>query len=208
MAGHSDFQRTEFPAKDDFKSSLGVGREITDEEYEHGKRVWRVFKCRNMAEYTHLYVLLDSYLLLEAWQPICEETHSEYGLWPAHYFTLPSLALDCCLYKLQKKNRDEKIELLRDEEQIQFVNQSKRGGLTSVLADRLAFSRYGSEVVKEALDNMKDDLNEVTIHQLKQAVDVTISELKPDEDYYLLYLDANNLYGLSQIQKLPLKNFR
>ena len=63
-------------------------------------------------------------------------------------------------------------------------------------------------MVKEALDNMKDDLNEVTIHQLKQAVDVTISELKPDEDYYLLYLDANNLYGLSQIQKLPLKNFR
>ena len=55
---------------------------------------------------------------------------------------------------------------------------------------------------------MKDDLNEVTIHQLKQAVDATISELKPDEDYYLLYLDANNLYGLSQIQKLPLKNFR
>ena len=208
MVGYEDFQRTELPTKEDFKSSLGVGREITDEDYEHGRRVWQKFKIRNMAEYTHLYVLLDTYLLLEAWEPICEETHAEYGIWPCHYFTLPSLALDCCLYKLQRKNREERIELLRDEHMIQFVNQSKRGGLTSVLGDRLAFSRYGSQVVKECLDNMKDDLNEVTIHQLKQALDVTISELKPDEDYYLLYLDANNLYGLSQIQKLPLKNFR
>lgn len=193
MHTHEDLKRTEFPAKEDFNSSLGIGREISEEEYEHGKKVWEKFECSSLLSYSHLYVLLDTMLLLEAWEPICEETHNEYGIWPCHYFTLPSLALDCCLYKLQKKNREERIELLQDEQMIQFVNQSKRGGMTSVLGERLAFSRYGSEVVKGCLENMKDEVNAVTISQLKRAVDETIKrELKPDQDFYILYLDVGN----------------
>lgn len=209
MIGHQDLKRKEFPKKEAFNSSLGIGRTISDDDYQHGMRVWEKFGCSSFLDYSHIYVKLDCILLLEAWEPICQETHEEYGIWPSHYFTLPSLALDCCLYKLQKKDREKKIELLRDEEMLQFVNQSKRGGMTSVLSDRLAFSRRGAEVVKECLQNMETKENAVTIAQLKSAVDETLKEeLQPNEDYYLLYLDANNLYGLSQIQKLPRSDFR
>ena len=110
---------------------------------------------------------------------------------------------------MQKKDREERIELLRDESMIQFVTESKRGGLTSVLGDRLAFSRYGSGVVKDTLEQMRDEENGITIDQLKKAVEQTIDDdLKPGEDYHILYLDANNLYGLSQVQKLPRSDFR
>ena len=64
---------------------------------------------------------------------------------------------------MQKKNREERIELLRDETMIQFVTESKRGGLTSVLGDRLAFSRYGSSVVKETLERMRDEEGQVDL---------------------------------------------
>ena len=55
----------------------------------------------------------------------------------------------------------------------------------------------------------RDEENGITIDQLKKAVEQTIDDdLKPGEDYHILYLDANNLYGLSQIQKLPRSDFR
>lgn len=76
---------------------------------------------------------------------------------------------------------------------IRFATIAKRGGLTSTLGDRLAFSRHGAGVIKGELENMRTDENEDTIKQLQKAVDDTISEgLKPGEDFYILYLGKMN----------------
>ncbi len=80
---------------------------------------------------------------------------------------------------------------------IRFVTIAKRGGLTSCLGDRLAFSRHGANVIKRELEDMRTAENDVTISQLKMAVDKTISEeLEPGEDIYILYLGKLTLSSL------------
>ena len=208
IINHRDLHRATFPSKNEFFSTLGVGKHISDEDWEHGKNVWDVFNCRSMMEYSKIYVWLDTILLLEAWEPVCEFTESTFGLHPAHFYTLPSLAMACCLKMLHDDNQFKKIELLKDMEMINFVSAAKRGGLTSTLGSRLVFSRAGAKDVKKAIGKMKDQ-NPKTIRNLKRAVDKSLKEsLKKNEDYAILYLDANNLYGEAQTMSLPHSRFR
>ena len=202
ICDHSDLQRTKYPEKEEFRSSLGVGKDISDEDWEHGLKVWKKFECQTMLDYSDIYVKLDTILLLEAWRPVCELTEKNFGLHPAHFYTLPSLALACCL-KLLHKLKYEKIELLQNMDMIKFVSAAKRGGITSTLGTRLVYSRKGAEDVKKALDKLTDQ-NIETIKSLQKAVDDALAEeLTKDEDYVILYLDANNLYGLAQSLFLP-----
>ena len=145
-------------------------------------------------------------LLLESWLKIAEFTKTNFGICPEHYHTLPSLSFACLLKTM--KNDGNEIELITDEEMLKFVSQAKRGGLTSIMSERLCYSRKGAKIVKESLNQLKTRENAYLIDQLKKATDEKIKdELKKDEDYHILYLDANNLYGKSQTQKLPLNSF-
>ena len=70
---------------------------------------------------------------------------------------------------------------------------AKRGGLTSTLGPRLVFNREGAEDVKRSLRTIKG-MNARTLKSLEDAVDKEIkSQLDEDENYVILYLDANNL---------------
>ena len=57
---HSDLARTSLPKKEDFYSSLGVGSNISEEDYNHAREVWEKFGCQTMLDYSHIYVRLDS----------------------------------------------------------------------------------------------------------------------------------------------------
>lgn len=208
MKSHSDLHRKSFPSKEEFFSCLGVGKDISLEDYNHGKKVWDTFKFKNMLEYSTLYCWLDTILLLESWQPVCQFTESSFGLHPSHFYTLPSMALSCCLKKLHDAKKWKKIELLKNFEMIDFVSKAKRGGITSTLGTRLAFSRSGAKDVKEAIRKMKDQ-DPKTIRNLCNSVDKSLKkELKEGEDYAILYLDANNLYGEAQSCSLPHSDFQ
>ena len=207
IQNHSDLHRKTFASKNEFFSSLGVGKDISNEDWEHGEKVWKAFKCETMLDYSKIYVLLDVLLLLESWEPVCHFTSSTFGIFPSHFYTLPSLAMSCCLKGLHDDKEFKKIELLTDFEMIDFVSQAKRGGLTSTLGTRLVYSRAGARDVKKAIGEIKDQ-DPRTITNLKKAVDKILKkELMDNEDYGILYLDANNLYGEAQTMPLPHSGF-
>ena len=185
---HQDLHRENFASKEEFFSCLGIGKNISDEDFEHGQKVWKKWNCKNMLEYSKIYVELDTLLLLESWQPVCDYTSSVFGIFPSHFYTLPSLATSCCLKMLHDHREFKKIELLKDFDMINFVSAAKRGGLTSTLGTRLVYTRAGAKDVKEAIGKIKDQ-DPRTIKNLKEAVDEALKkELNSDEDYALLYL--------------------
>lgn len=60
MQGFGDLKRKEFPKREEFDSSLGVGSRISEADYNHGLRVWEKFQCTSMLDYSKIYVMLDT----------------------------------------------------------------------------------------------------------------------------------------------------
>ena len=56
------FKEESLPDKESFYSELNK-EDITDEEYEHAQKVWKVFEIKNLGEYHDLYVQSDIYYL-------------------------------------------------------------------------------------------------------------------------------------------------
>ena len=79
---------TEFPPKTSFYSNLRE-KGVSDEDYEHGRRVFKTFKCKNMAKYLELYNILDTYLLLEGISAFRNVGWNELGLDACHFISLP-----------------------------------------------------------------------------------------------------------------------
>ncbi|KAL9957602.1 hypothetical protein ACROYT_G034521 [Oculina patagonica] len=167
------FIETSLPEKEKFYSKLNDDH-ITDEEYDHAKRVWEAFGCKTLGDYHDLYVQTDVTLLadvFENFRNICQE---KYGLDPAHYFTLPGLSWDALL-----KKTGVQLELLTDSEMHLFVERGIRGGISMVS------KRYA----------------EANNHYV-EGYDPS----KPKK--YIMYLDANNLYGWAMSKPLPKSGFK
>ena len=102
------FKENELPPKESFYSRL-TGEDISDEDYQHAKKVWEVFEMEHLQDYHNLYNETDVLLLpdvFENFRNICMEN---YKLDPAHYYTAPGLSWDACL-----KMTNVKLELLTD----------------------------------------------------------------------------------------------
>ena len=56
------FDENTIPPKEAFYSELNL-ENITDNDYEHVKKVWEAFEIRNLGEYHDLYVQCDTFLL-------------------------------------------------------------------------------------------------------------------------------------------------
>ena len=75
---------------------------ISEDDYEHAKKVFDVFGCQNMLQYTEMYCKLDTFLLCIAFTHFRDEVREHFDLDCAHYISLPSLAFDgmlkvrCC----------------------------------------------------------------------------------------------------------------
>ena len=54
---------TKLPRGDDFYNDLDCVH-ITQERYAFTQKVWRVFKCKNLMDYLHVYLLADCLLWL------------------------------------------------------------------------------------------------------------------------------------------------
>ena len=55
MDSFEKFDQTELPVKKHFYSILN-DQDITDDEYDHAKKVWKTFKIKTMGEYHDLYL--------------------------------------------------------------------------------------------------------------------------------------------------------
>ena len=96
MDGREKFRLTELRPMDAFYSSLSE-ETITPEENARMQKVWREFNVENMQQYHDLYLHLDVLLLADVFENFRQTSIMDYGLDPAHYYTLPGFTLDACL---------------------------------------------------------------------------------------------------------------
>ena len=136
-----------FFIKENFKISLKLlnfilgGTHIDDATYSDIKKFWKLFKCRNIADYSSYYVSLDTLLLAEVFMEFRRYMMSWSNLDPDHYLGLPSLAYDIFLYRSKTE-----IELLTDAEKMNFFEDGIRGGL-SFASERRTDTRGSSKTM-------------------------------------------------------------
>ena len=61
------FNETSLPPKESFYSEYNL-EDISDEDYNHAKKVWNVFEIKDFGEYHDLYVQSDTLLLSDIFE--------------------------------------------------------------------------------------------------------------------------------------------
>ena len=133
------FKEVALPVREKFSSVLNSGEivgsgkgmepaEISEADYEHAQNVYKVFGCKNLAEYTSLYCKSDVLLLADVWESFVSVCLEKYGLDQSHYITSPSLFNDAML-----KMTGVKLELLTDNDMYLFYEKGVRGGISTVM---------------------------------------------------------------------------
>jgi hypothetical protein len=117
---------TKLPKIEDFYSTLRE-ESINEDEYKIAKKVWKMFKCEDLLDYTKIYCKLDTLLLAEIFQKFRNDMHNFSNLDPAHYISLPSFAFDSMM-----RITECKLELMSDINMIQFIESSIRGGVSFI----------------------------------------------------------------------------
>ena len=173
MDSFEKFNKTELPNKDQFCSILN-DHDITDDEYDHAKKVWNTFMIKTMGEYHDLYLVSNVLLLTDVFENFRKTCMQYYKLDPCHYFMSPGLSWDAML-----KMTNIKLELMTEIDMFQFIKKGMHGGVSYIA------NRYGNANNKY----MKE-----------------YDQKAPSK--YIMYLDANNLYGWAMSQYLPTGNFK
>jgi hypothetical protein len=117
------YDQETLPTREKFFNSL-KNEEISQENYSHAKNIFEKFECKNLGEYSDLYLLLDTALLQIVIEQFRNISMKIYDLDPLYFFTLPGLSFSAAL-----KYTKVEIELLDDIEMYQFFNSGIRGGI-------------------------------------------------------------------------------
>jgi hypothetical protein len=108
------------------------------------------------------------------------------------------------------KSKDTKLELIHDYDMLLMIEKGKRGGFSGVLGPRnvKAYNKYTIE------QDGSRPLTEIEFKQLEKVLDNNKGDYM-DLDFsncgksnFILYIDANNLYGGAMSEKLPTNNFK
>ena len=97
---------------------------IEDIDYRHCNNVFNKFKLNNLGEYHDLFVQSDTLLLADVFENFRDICLKEYELDPAHFLSLPGLAWQACLKKINIE-----LELLIDYDMILVVEEGIRGAI-------------------------------------------------------------------------------
>ena len=85
------FNETSLPPKKAFCSKLNL-EDITDKDYNHTQKVWRMFRRKNIGKYHDLYVLCVTLLLADVFDKCRDKCI-------CHFLSAPGLAWQACLKK-------------------------------------------------------------------------------------------------------------
>ena len=186
MSSWDKFKETQLPPKRSFYSNLNMTA-ISDEDYQHAKKVWDSFRIRSLGEYHNLYLHTNVILLANVFEAFRDSCLEHYKLDPAHFYTSPGLAWKACLIKTGVR-----LELLTDPDMLLTFQRGIRGGITQ------AVHRYA------CANNIYMDPADPGLLHNPMGKKFNPSE----ESSYLQYLDATNLYGWAMSHPLPTGEFK
>ena len=121
------FNETSLPDKESFYSELNKD-DITDEDYAHAQKVWKVFKIKNIGAYHDLYVQSDTLLLADVFENFRDKCLNKYQVDPIHFLSVPGLAWQACL-----KKTGVELELLTDPDMLLTFEDGPRGGMCNAI---------------------------------------------------------------------------
>ena len=118
------FEEKQLPSMVEFYSKLNMSG-ISEKDHQHACKVWNEFDSKNMGDYHDLYVETDVILLANVFESFRKVCLDNYGLDPAHFYTVPGLAWKACL-----KKTGVNLELLKDPDMLLMFERGIRGGIT------------------------------------------------------------------------------
>ena len=126
MNGIEKFSDETLPAKEEFYSKLNDCG-ISDEDFDHAKRILKEFGMKKLGEYHDLYLKSDVLLLADVFEEFRNVCLENYSLDPAWYYTSPGLSWDALL-----KHSKIKLELLTDPDVLLLFEKGIRGGVSMI----------------------------------------------------------------------------
>ena len=127
MGSWERFDETSLPDKETLYSELNL-EDITDKDYGHVQKVWKVFGTKNLGEYHDLYVQSDTLLLADVFENFRDKCIEIYELDPAHFLSAPGLAWQACLKKTKVN-----LELLTNIDMLLMVEKGIRVGICQAI---------------------------------------------------------------------------
>ena len=91
---------------------------ISEEDYQHAKKVWEEFGICDLGDYHDLYLRTDVVLLANMYRALRDTCLKHDKLDPVHFYTSPGLAWKACL-----KHTGIKLELLTDPDMLRMFER-------------------------------------------------------------------------------------
>ena len=180
------YLETELPKKEKFFNKLN-NKNISNDEGKHALNVFKTFKCKDLLDYSILYLKTDICHLSDVFQKFSDFAYKTYNLDPRHSYTLPGFSWQAML-----KMKKFELELISNSDMYLFLMGTIRGGICQVNKKHvIANNIYTRKVHDESSDK-----------KVKKKLKTN------DLNKFIMYLDANNLYGYSMSKPLPYKNFK
>jgi hypothetical protein len=101
---------------------------VKEKDIEWAANTFKEFNCKNLSNYTKLYLEIDVLLLAEVFEKFIETSVSRYCLDPCWFYTVPGYAWSCAFYMTKKS-----VDLLNTPELVEFfLHNAIRGGISTV----------------------------------------------------------------------------
>jgi len=126
MTSRDVFKQTSLPSMSTFYSKLKM-EGITEDQYKRAQEMWYTYKCENMEDFHNVYVKLDVILLADCMENFRRVGIQEYGLDPAHCWTLAGYTWQCCL-----KMTNLELQMIADPNIYLMFENAIRGGVSTV----------------------------------------------------------------------------
>ena len=134
---------------------------------------------KTMSDYHDLYLKTDVLLLADVFEKFIKISLDYYGLDPFNYFGSPELSWDAML-----KMTGVELELTVGIDMHLLIEKGMRGGISYI-------AKRHSKANNKCMENY--DGSECS---------------SVEESVFIMYLDANNLYGWAMTQYLPYSGFK
>ena len=137
-----------FPPIEAFYSSLQKSG-ISQEEWDHGKKVWDLYNFDTMSDYMKHYVDLDCQLLAEVVTTVRDGFFQDFEMDVTHFISLPAFS-----YMTSLRHLKHEVQLLSDPDMLLLCERSIRGGLSFVSTRHVKIPQ--EQLDKPALDQTEN----------------------------------------------------